>query len=195
MHCSQCSRAAFYQMQNGSLLCVEHYNMVAQNAQAAMATNAAMINYLSDQIYATFGLPPRGPRIQIPQSGINSASVTYNHINVDRSVIGAINTAQVGRIDVAMDDIQNNGDEDVAKAIRLLTETVIATREIKETEKQQVIEQLAFLAEQATLPQSQRQKSVVKMVLTALAGALTNAASVATIWSQWGGSLTSFFHH
>jgi hypothetical protein len=193
MQCSQCDRAAFYEMQNGAALCVEHYNMVAQNAQAAMAANATMINYLSDRINATFGLPPQGPRIHIPQPVIHEVPVTHNHINIDRSVIGAINTAQVERIDVAMQNIQNGGDPGLSTAFKELTEAIIQNQQINDSDRRQLVENLTFLAEQAALPDQQRQKGIAKIVVQATSGLIATAANAATIWGQWHAHISALF--
>lgn len=194
MQCSQCDRAAVYEMQNGAvLLCVEHYNMVAQNAQVAMAASATMINYLSDRINATFGLPPQEPRIHIPQPVIHEAPVTHNHINIDRSVIGAINTAQVERIDVAMQNIQNGGDPGLSAAFKELTEAVIQNQQINDSDRRQLVENLTFLAEQAALPDPQRQKGIAKTVVQATSSLIAAAANAATIWGQWHAHISALF--
>jgi len=111
MKCSQCSREAMYNVQ-GHLLCIEHYTMMSNNLRDAQIQAIAMINYLSDSIDRTFGIAPTGPRISLPpQTVVNNNPTTYNNIKVDRSVVGTINTAQVARINVAMSNIQNSGND------------------------------------------------------------------------------------
>jgi hypothetical protein len=195
MTCSQCSREAMYDVQ-GHLLCLEHYTMMSNNIRAQQMESIAMINYLSDSIDRTFGLPPRGPRITLPpQTVVNNSPVTNNNINVDRSVVGTINTAQVARIDIAMKNIQNNGSEEVTKAIKALSEAVINNKEVEAIQKNQLIEQLTFLAEQAALPKNQQQTSVIKMVLKAIPATLNTLTSLNTLWVQWGQTIEGFFKH
>jgi len=67
----------------GHLLCLEHYSMFSNNIWAQQMESIAMINYLSDSIDRTFGLPSRGPRIQTPaETVVNNALVTFNKIKV-----------------------------------------------------------------------------------------------------------------
>lgn len=193
-HCSQCNREAMYDIQ-GHLLCLEHYTMFANNIRAQQMENIAMINYLSDSIDRTFGLPSRGPRIKMPQPVVNHSPVTYNNIKVDRSVVGSINTAQVARIDVAMRSIQNAGSDEITKAIKELTEAVLNDKEVEANQKNQIIEQLTFLAEQATLPKNQQQLSVIKMVLKAIPLTLNSLTSLTTLWTKWGTTIEQYFKH
>jgi len=179
---------------NGHYLCLDHYNVIAQNAQVAQQNNMAMMNFLRDQIHETMGLSPPQARIEIPKHVLNHSPVTYNHIQVNDSVVGSINTAQVGRIDIAMEKITNGGDQEVAKAIKALTEAIIDSKDATEELKNQIVEQLGFLADQATLSKEHRQTSVVSMVLNTLAGTIGIAADLTALWVQWGPILNNFFH-
>lgn len=193
MQCSQCNRAAVVQMGNGQFLCVEHYSMLSTAMNEQRRNSMAMMNFYRDQISETFGLPPSGTRINIPRPVINSSPVTYNNISIDRSVVGAVNTAQVARIDVAMENIKNTGHDDVNKALKALTEAVVKSAELERKEQTQVVEELAFLAEQAALPKEQRQKSVIGMVLKAIPLSVTAAADLTTLWTTYGATLVHFF--
>lgn len=167
--------------------------MIVQNAQVAQQNNMAMMNYHKDQINEIFGLPPSTTRIHIPQPVINNSPVTYNHIDVSKSVVGSINTAQVGRIDIAMEEITNGGNDKVGQAIKELTEAVVNSAEADKALKNELMEQLGFLAEQATLPKAQRQSSVVAMVLKSVPTTIAVAANLTTVWERWGNTLTTFF--
>jgi hypothetical protein len=170
--------------------------MFSNNIRAQQMENIAMINYLSDSIDRTFGLPPSGPKIKLPQQTVvNTAPVTFNNIRVDRSVVGSINTAQVARIDVAMKNIKNTGNDDVTQAIKELTEAVVNNEKIETDQKNQIIEQLTFLAEQAALPKAQQQTSVITMVLKAVPLTLSAITSLNTLWTQWGGTIEQYFKH
>jgi hypothetical protein len=193
MKCSQCNRPAVGQLGNGQPLCVEHYSMISAAMSEQQRNNMAMMNYYRDQIHETFGLPPPDARINIPRPIINQSPVTYNNISIDRSVVGAVNTAQVDRIDVAMDNIKNGGNDEINKAIKALTEAVIKSSELEGKERKQLVEELAFLAEQAALPKAERQKSVVGMVLKAMPLSFAVAADLTTLWAKWEPALAHFF--
>lgn len=173
--------------------------MLINSIRGNQLESMAMINYLQDSIAYTMGAPgAQPPRIQVPVPIVHNAPVTHNthnNIHVENSVVGSINTAQVGRISVAMDNITNNDNESVVEAIKAITEAMVNTAELNNETKDQLLEQMAFVAEQATLPTNQRQTSIVRPILTAISTSLTNIASLATIWAQWGDNLIRFFNH
>lgn len=173
--------------------------MLVNSLQAGQAERMAMMNYLRESIEYTMGVPgAQPPRIQIPVPVIHNAPVTnntHNNIHVEHSVVGSINTAQVGRINVAMRDINNSDNKPVLEAIKAITEAMVNTVELENEQKDQLLEQMAFIAEQAALPAKQRQTSVIKPVLTAISTTLTGAASLAAVWAQWGDNLLRFFNH
>lgn len=180
-------------------LCLEHRTMLVNSLQAGQAERMAMMNYLRESIEYTMGVPgSQPPRIQVPVPVVHNAPVTnntHNNIHVERSIVGSINTAQVGRINVAMRDISQGDSEQATEAIKAITEAMVNSAELESEEKDQLLEQMAFIAEQAALPADQRQTSVIKPVLTAISTSLTNVAALAAIWAQWGDNLIRFFGH
>lgn len=173
--------------------------MLVNSLQSGQAERMAMMNYLHELIEYTMGVSgAQPPRIQVPVPIVHNAPVTNNtnnNIHVDNSVVGSINTAQVGRINVAMRDISNADNGQVLEAIKAITEAMVNATELESEDKDQLLEQMAFIAEQAVLPNNQRQPSVIKPVLAAVSVSLTNVASLAVIWAQWGGNLIRFFNH
>lgn len=195
MQCSRCNREAMFNIQ-GHYLCLEHRTMLVNSYQETQRNSMAMMNYLRDNIHETMGVPPPTARIQIHELAVvNHNPQTFNNISVKDSVIGAINTAQVGRIDVAMDRISVNGDDQIANAIKEMTEAVINNNELSENATHELIEKLGFLAEQAALPQKDRQNSVTGMVLKSVGLTLSATANLATVWTQWGATITDFFNN
>ena len=196
--CDQCNRPAMYNIQ-GYNLCLEHRTMLINSMRNNQLEDMAMINYLQDSIAYTLGMPgSQPPRIQIPVPVVHNAPVTHNthnNIRVENSVVGSINTAQVDRISVAMNNITNNDNDDVVQAIKAITEAMVNTTGLDNEIKDQLLGQMAFIAEQAALPANQRQTSVIKPVLTAVSTSLTSVASLATIWAQWGDNLMRFFNN
>lgn len=195
MRCSQCGKPSIGSFGPDSQpLCVEHYTMLSNAINEQQRNSMAMQNALRAQIYNTVGLPvPQETMIDIPRPVVSRNPVTYNNIHINKSVVGSVNTAQVGRIDVALDNIQIGGNEEISNAIKTVTEAVIKNTELKEQQQTEILQELAFLAEQATLPKEQRQTKVVNMVLKSLPVSLSVVANLATVWATWGGTLKEFF--
>lgn len=194
--CSQCTRPAVASM-SGQNLCVEHAAMMANMVQRQQAQSAAMINYLTEQIEYTMGVPSSGPRIAIPQpppTVVHRGNVTNNQFRIDRSVIGAVNTAEVAKIEVSMNNIQNQDSSDFTAAIKELTEAFAANAELQEAKKEELLEILSYLSNQATLPEQQQQKTLIKRMLGRVPQIIASAADLTTLWAAHHQAIISFFH-
>src|SRR5208283_3378744 len=76
---------------------------------------AQRMNFILDQAEMVTGLCG-GPRMAMPRPPtiLQGGPMTFNNIRVDRSVVGAINTAEVQKIDVALSHIRIGGSEELA---------------------------------------------------------------------------------
>lgn len=194
--CSQCSRPAIASM-SGQNLCVEHAAMMGNIVQRQQEQSAAMINFLHEQIEYTMGVPSSGPRIAIPQpppTVVHRGNVTNNQFRIDRSVIGAVNTAEVAKIEVSMNNIQNQDSTDFTTAIKELTEAFAANAELQEAKKEELLEILSYLSNQATLPEQQQQKTLIKRMLSRVPQIISTAADLTTLWVAHHQALISFFN-
>lgn len=194
--CSQCPRPAVASMA-GQNLCVEHAAVMSNMVQQQQAQSAAMINFLHEQLEYQMGVPSSGPRIAIPQpppTVVHRGDVTNNQFRIDRSVIGAVNTAEVAKIEVSMNNIQNQDTTDFTAAIKGLTEAFAANAELQESKKEELLEILSYLSNQATLPEQQQQKTLIKRMLSRVPQIIASAADLTTLWAAHHQALISFFH-
>lgn len=194
--CTQCNRPAVASM-SGQNLCVEHAAMMANIVQQHQAQSAAMVNYLTEQIEYTMGVPASGPRIAIPQPSptvVHHGNITNNEFRIDRSVVGAVNTAEVAKIEVSMNNIQNQDSSEFSAAIKALTEAFAANVELQETKKEELLEILSYLSSQATLPEEQQQKTLIKRMLSGVPQIIAGAADLTAIWIAHHQALLNFFN-
>lgn len=194
--CSQCTRPAVASM-SGQNLCVEHAAMMSNLVQNQQTQAAAMMNYLSEQIEYTMGVRSTPPRIAIPQQPptlVHRGNITNNQFRIDRSVVGAVNTAEVAKIEVSMNNIQNQDSSDFTAAIKELTEAFAANAELQDNKKEELLEILSYLSNQATLPEQQQQKTLIKRMLSRVPQIIATAADLTTLWVIHHQALSSFFN-
>lgn len=184
--CSQCGKPAIGTVNNVPV-CVDCNLKVQQAATLQQASLMQHLNYLTDQMESTVGLYGVLPRYKIPQpvvNQINKGAITFNNINVDRSVIGAINTGNVQQIDVAMSQIKNSSNNELAEAFKNFTEAIINEKQLNKEDKNQLIEQVSFLASQCTAPKEARKPSIVKSVLSNVKDTVTTVVALNTLWDK-----------
>lgn len=192
--CVQCGKPGIASS-GGNNLCVDHAIALQTVLNQQQAHNVAMINMLSDQIDDIMGVPRRSARIEAPTPTIHQGGhYTINDIRIDRSIVGAVNTAQVENIEISMTNLQNQSSEgkEVAESLKDLTEAILENNELNLELKNELVDDLAFLAEQAAHPTKSRQKSIIKGVLFTLGHSLNAVASLATIWTAYERLITNY---
>jgi len=115
-----------------------------------------------------------------------------NNITVNRSVVGSINTGNVEKIDVSLTHLHNSGRDDAKEALKALTEAILAAT-IPEAQKGELIEQVAFLSEEAAADVDKRRPALVKPVLGALTEAAGTVSAIAGAWHAAEPILRSIF--
>jgi hypothetical protein len=181
MKCSQCDKPAFYEMENGLLLCIDCNLKVQDIADRVYARNAATLNQLAGQMEATTGVSGVIPRFEIPQPKIHTG-LTVHNIKIDNSVVGAINTGQIKNLNVALDNVQNAGSPELANALQKLTEAVLASSELSPDKKTSAIEHLSHIATQAALPKDKRQKAISTTIIEGLERIISVSSGLLGIW-------------
>jgi hypothetical protein len=116
----------------------------------------------------------------------------YNNINVTNSAVGAINTGNVEKIDVSLTHLHNAGRDDAKEALKALTEAIFRAT-IPENQKGELIEQVAFLSEEAAADADKRRPALVRPVLGALTQAASTISAISGAWQAAEPILRSIF--
>lgn len=182
--CDQCGKPAIASANQLNLCvdCLYKLQWVQYTRQMAIAQQ---INFLLDQAEAVTGLYGVSPRMQMPAPPtiVQGGRMTFNNIRVDRSVVGAINTGEVQRIDVALTNIRFAGNEELASALRDFTEAVLATNELSQQLKNDLLGQISFLSEQVRATAKQA-PGVLKTVMGGVASGVSTVASLVSLWEK-----------
>jgi hypothetical protein len=145
---------------------------------------ASLYNQALDDIDDIVGLPSTGGRIYIPPPpAINAGQTTYNNIQVDNSVVGAINTGNIEKLDVMMSVMRDANNQELADALQQLTQAILDTPDLQPNDKDFALEWLSFLSNQALTQETERQPTIGKTAIATLERILSNTGSIASIWS------------
>jgi hypothetical protein len=179
MACSQCGKPAVAQTANGNPLCVDCLYKLQQVYNTQFAQMASVLNHLLGivELHTGFGTP----LVQVPPP-MGNPQVTLNNITLNQSVVGAINTGEVQKLDVMMSRIRLEGDTQFATALQRFTQAVVDSDELTPEDKNTILEQLSFLTTQHEVPLEQRQRAVGKTVISGIANAIVTAGGLAEVW-------------
>ena len=164
-------------------MCVDHACRMQQALDLDHARRASQLNYLAEKAEAMVGLRGIFPRYEVTMPTIATGPTTFNNVRVEGSNVGVINTGELERLDQALTQVRVGGDIASADVLRRLTQAVVDAPDIDATAKNEALEHLSYLAQQATLPPGRRQRSVGRTVVTTLERLLHVAASVGTVYA------------
>ena len=110
------------------------------------------------------------------------APMTLNNIRADRSTIGAINTAEVERIDVSITALEQVGKKELSEALKTISQAIVDATEMSKESKSQTLEQVSYLSEQAAAAAKDRKLGMIKAACAALTQVATTTTALATAW-------------
>lgn len=185
-------------MGNGALLCLEcaeKFDRLVAGQDIRLKEQHNLLVEHMESLTGVYGVTPKYDLSKPPviKTGpINRGPVTFNNISVNSSVVGAINTGEVQKIDVALSQIGELGNPELQNALARFTEAIIASTAANEV-KTELLQQMAVLSSEAGLPKDQRKGGVIKALLTNLGTTAKTFSDLAAAWEKLKPIVTSFF--
>ena len=121
-----------------------------------------------------------------------------SYINVYGSSIGVMNTGimdirKIESIAAHLDRLPSMVNDQIAYAIMELTRAVTEAKNLDNSKRSEVLDQLNGLAQQAALPVANRSIGISRALVNALGQALEAVGNLADVWSTWGETIKRFF--
>lgn len=194
MKCFQCSNPAMYQVGKQSIpLCLDCYFKYSQIQQREVENNERMLNYLSDQMAASVGMPPMGPRFPTRPQPVVVAGAKLNNIHVSNSIVGTINTGSIGTVDQSISALVQVGEPALAEALKSLSEAVLQSGDLTRNQRNEVIEALSVIAKEAATPREARQNTVAQSMLEKAMKITALANDISDVCKKWWPVLVTAF--
>lgn len=125
---------------------------------------------------------------------LHKGSLTSIHLQ--NSSIANLNLGtQVGTINAVVQIMQGEGDAQrrVARALEELTQAVVSIQtNLPESEKLEVLDSLATIAEQATKKPEERSKGTLKAIFAYLPTAICAASNLVSLWEKVGPTIKGY---
>lgn len=118
--------------------------------------------------------------------------MTLNHIEVNDSNIGVLNTGRIGEIDSAVGVLNSGGEDKGAEAFQKFTEGLMSSS-VDDKAKGQVLEILSVLSAEATAPVAERRKSAMRPLLADLANVCKGIDCLAGLYGIFAPAIEAFF--
>jgi len=124
------------------------------------------------------------PELDADLRGSNRPTIHIQNSNVANLNLGS----QLGTITANLQAI-SAGDESerhFARALEELTQAVLSEKALQQNEKQEVVDAISTLAEQAAKKPEERSKVTLKAIATWLPTAISAASNLMTLWDKLG---------
>jgi hypothetical protein len=174
-------------------LCLDCYFKLSQINQQEIEGHERMMNYLSDQIASSVGMPPMGPRFPPRPKPVIVAGAKLNNINVSNSVVGTINTGSIGTVDQSISALVQVGEPELAEALKALSEAVLQSGDLTRNQRNEVVEALSVIAKEAATPKETRQNTVAQSMLEKAMKVTALANDIGEICQKWWPVLVAAF--
>lgn len=181
-NCGQCGKQAVVLLDDYPL-CIDCHYKYKQSQWMDFAQAATMANMAERDLYAVVGMEHMASPIQIPPAPIPPIHYNNQTVNVTGGMVGAINFGNVHEIQVSLQTLTQNGEPGVSDAMLVLTQAILDSKEIAEALKNELLEQVAFLSDQATAPAADRKPGMIKAMVGAVKGCAETVSSLAGAWT------------
>lgn len=185
--CHQCQTPAMYLIGDAENipLCLDCYLKFTQISQQALENCERMVNFYADEMAATIGVPPIGPRFPPRPRPTIVAGVKLNNISVSNSVVGAVNTGSIGTVDQSIGALQQSGESELAEAITLLSEAILVSQDISPNQRNELVDILSIVAKEAASPKDMRKNAVAHSLLERAMKLTATANDITDICQKW----------
>jgi hypothetical protein len=174
-------------------LCLNCYFKFSQIQQRQIENGELMMNYLSDEMSASVGLPPMGPRFPSRPRPVVVAGAKLHNIHVNNSVVGTINAGSIGTVDQSISALVQGGEPTLAEAIKSLSEAILQSGDLTQNQKNELIESLSVISKEAATPKEARQNTVALSLLEKAIKVTALANDITDVCQKWWPVLLAAF--
>jgi len=162
---------------------------MAPNQQAVASHVARQMGIITANIYRDLELRLKRQEVGLPKGESMKESINLTVQNAANINLGS----QVGTINAALSVISQQGQSEVAVAIREVSEALMRSSAIKDDQKQEALQVIADLAKQAEAKPEARSKGTVKALIAGFPAIVGVAADVTTLWDKYAPVIRAFF--
>jgi len=156
---------------------------------------ASQLNLIEQELWAsTVGLVPL-KQISLPPPAFLEGTPTFNTIKISNSTVGMLNTgtlANLKDVEFTVELMQRQGQGELAKALAELTQAVFDSKDISKEAKEEISQQLRFIATQINTKPESRQSGLIKAILSGVRTNIATAAALVTILDKVEPAIRSF---
>ena len=140
------------------------------------------IHYATELMEMTVGFSGIAPKFPARRHVTHMGDTTLNNIQVTNSQIGVLNTGIVETIDSSLTVLQTQADSGFVLAVKSLVESVVSSDTMTNKQKNDILEILGSLSQEAVVPADHRKTAVAAALLAQLSVMFQGISGLNELW-------------
>lgn len=162
---------------------------MAANQEAVASHVARQMEIIQARVFRDLEL-----RLGRQNAGLSKGETMKHGINLTVQNAANINLgSQVGTINAALNVISQQGQSEVARAIKELSDAIVRSSAMQGGQKQEALQVIADIARQAEAKPEGRSIGTVRALLIGLPTMIGLAADVTALWDKYGPIIRAYF--
>ncbi|OGY31501.1 MAG: hypothetical protein A2805_01585 [Candidatus Andersenbacteria bacterium RIFCSPHIGHO2_01_FULL_46_36] len=161
-------------------LCLQCWALLQGTVQKQSDALREEMNYIHDSIDSMFGIST-GARYPLKRS-ILVAGSTVNHIAINDSQIGILNTSNIQNLDQTIDTLYSVSQIELAENIKKFSEAILSEQGLSKEQQSEVLESLDVITKELFQKSENRKKTVIKTLMSGISETISVTANSLTIW-------------
>ena len=179
MRCHNCDKLAIPPEGGEIPLCLDCQHKMTEISEAKQAVLARFMNFNLAMMESKFGMPlPRYPEPK-PKTQYN-----MQHINLEGANVGIVNTGNIKELNGSVSVMAQSGESDLSKAFAEFIQSVLDTKSLEQAQREEILERLNFIAQQATKPKTERSKILLPTMLLELSGLVSGVEALSALYAR-----------
>jgi hypothetical protein len=116
--------------------------------------------------------------------GLHREEIPMMTFNIANSTIANLNLGMVvGDLTASVQALSSQGQTELASVIRGLAEAITASKELRDSQRKELLEHLSFVSTEIALPLEKRKMGPLRTSLAVLQATLSAVGQLATVWT------------
>jgi|JI6StandDraft_1071083.scaffolds.fasta_scaffold78623_2 hypothetical protein len=183
MKCHQCDKPACYSNgipgQGELLLCLDCQLKFTQISEAKQAALTRSLNFQMSMLESRTGIPlPRHPEPK-PKT-----QYTMQNIDLQGANVGIVNTGTIKELSGSVSVIADSGNKQLSAALIDFLQAVLHTQSVEAEQREAILERVAFIAQQASKPASERSKRMLPSVILEVGTLVSSVEALSALYGR-----------
>jgi hypothetical protein len=110
--------------------------------------------------------------------------MTFQNVDIHDNAIGVLNTGTIQHLDARIGEVRMGGNRELAEALSAFVEAAANEDELEAADRQELLEQVDLILEQARMPEGARKTGLVRGAIRSIGEIAATVTAVGAAWDR-----------